>query len=167
MRGGKTPTYLNGEPEPPEPRNVWAPRALVIVAATIGVDLVTVILSYAIARAGWPAHRSPDFAELARMSPVILATILCWPIVFQLFGLYDRKRVLGRSLDIPKLLEAISVSIFAMIVVAFASNDDKLHRAWVLTLWVVATVLILSGRLVMQRLARLLNQDHGLGPPTS
>jgi FlaA1/EpsC-like NDP-sugar epimerase len=139
---------------------------LVIVAATIAIDLVMVILSYAIARAVWPAHRSPDFSELFRVSPVLLATIPCWPIVFQLFGLYDRKRVLGPSLNLAKLLEAISVSIFAVIVVAFATGDDKLHRAWVVVLWIVATVLIVSGRLVTLRLAQLLN-EHRLGPPTS
>jgi FlaA1/EpsC-like NDP-sugar epimerase len=138
-----------------------------IVAATIAVDLVIVVLSYAIARAVLPADRSPDFRELARVSPVILATIPCWLIVFQSFGLYSRKHVLGQSLPLARLLEAISVSIFAVIVVAFATNDDSLHRAWVVTLWIVATILIISGRLAMQRVVQLLNQNHGLGPPAS
>jgi FlaA1/EpsC-like NDP-sugar epimerase len=158
-----------GDPYPPKPprRDLWAPRALVIVASIALVDLLMVIFSYAIARAAWPLHRSPDLGELARVSPVILATIPCWLIVFQLFGLYSRDQVLEPSLRLTKLLEATSVSIFAVIVIAFATGDDKLHRAWVLVLWIVATVLIVSGRIVTLRLALLLNQDHGLGPPTS
>lgn len=147
-------------------RDPWAPRALIIVASTVLVDLVMVIFSYAIARAAWPMHRVPDLGELVRLSPVILATIPCWLIVFQLFGLYDRKRLREPSLHLAKLLEAIAVSIFGVIVVAFAFNDDNLHRAWVLTLWVAAMVLVVSGRLVTLRLAQLLNQDHRLGPPT-
>jgi hypothetical protein len=162
--------YVNdGDPRPPKAprRDVRASHALVIVAATIAVDLVMVIFSYAIAHAAWSVHRTPDLAGLARMSPVILATIPCWLIVFQFFGLYDRNQLLGPSLRLTRLLEAILVSIFAVIVVAFVSSDDNLHRSWVLTLWVVAMVLIVSGRLVTQGLAEVLNQNHGLGPPAS
>jgi FlaA1/EpsC-like NDP-sugar epimerase len=148
-------------------RNPWAPRALGIVAPTVLVDLVMVIFSYAIARAAVSPHRSPELVDLARTSPVILATIPCWLIVFQLFGLYDHKRLHEPSLHLAKLLEAIAVSIFGVIVVAFASNDDNLHRAWVLTLWVVAMVLIVSGRLVTMRLAQFLNEDRRLGPRAS
>jgi FlaA1/EpsC-like NDP-sugar epimerase len=144
-------------------RFVVARRAVAIVAATIAVDLVIVVLSYAIARAAWPLHRSAVLGELSRVSPVILATIPCWLVVFQFFGLYSRKQVLEPSLRLTKLLEATSVSIFAVIVVAFATGDDKLHRAWVLVLWIVATVLIVSGRLAMLRVTQALNRAHWLG----
>src|SRR6202162_1551235 len=112
------------------------------------VDLMTVTFSYAIARAAWPTHRLPDLGTLAGLNPVLLATIPCWLVVFFTFGMYSRKQVLEPSLRLAQLLSAITVSIFVMIVVVFAFNVDTLHRAWFVTLWVVSTVLVVSGRLV-------------------
>jgi hypothetical protein len=57
----------------------------------------------------------------------------------------------------PRLFEAITVSIFLLIAVAFAANDDNLHRAWVLTLWATAIVLVPAGRFVLYRLSPLLS----------
>jgi exopolysaccharide biosynthesis polyprenyl glycosylphosphotransferase len=145
------------------PRFVVARRALVIVTAAILVDLMTVIVSYAIARAAWPKHRLPDLETLNAVGPVILATIPCWLAVFFALGLYSRKQVLEPSLRLTRLLSAITVSIFVMIVVAFAFNIDTLHRAWIVTLWVVSTVLVISGRLLILRLTQILNQAHWLG----
>jgi FlaA1/EpsC-like NDP-sugar epimerase len=135
-----------------------APQVLVIVAITVLVDLVTVTFSYAIARGVLSPHRTPDLADLARMSPVILATIPCWVAVFLAFGLYGHRYVVETKMPImSRLLEAITVSVVLVIVVAFAANDDKLHRAWVLTLWVTALVLVSAGRFVLYRVSPLLS----------
>jgi FlaA1/EpsC-like NDP-sugar epimerase len=122
---------------------------VIIVGATLLVDLMTVTFSYAIARAAWPWHRLPDFGNLATVNPVLLATIPCWLVVFLAFGLYSRKQLLQPSLRLAQLLSAITVSIVVMIVVAFAFNVDTLHRGWVVTLWVVSTALVVSGRLAV------------------
>jgi exopolysaccharide biosynthesis polyprenyl glycosylphosphotransferase len=145
------------------PRFVVARRALVIVTAAILIDLMTVLFAYAIARAAWPWHRLPDLGLLAKVHPVILATIPCWLVVFYAFGLYSRNHVLEPSLRMTQLLSAVTVSIFVMIVVAFAFNVDTLHRAWIVMLWVVSTVLVVSGRLVMLRVTQFLNRSHWLG----
>ncbi len=143
-------------------RFVVARRALFIAAVTVLVDLVTVTFSYATARAAWPWHRLPDLWLLPSMKPVLLATIPCWLVVFFTFGMYSRKQVLEPSLRLAQLLSAITVSIFLVIVVAFAFNVDT-HRAWIVVLWVVSTALIVSGRLVMLWLTRTLNKAHWLG----
>jgi exopolysaccharide biosynthesis polyprenyl glycosylphosphotransferase len=145
------------------PRFVVARRALVIAAATAVVDLVMVILSYAIARAAWREHHVPDFGLFTNAHPVILATIPCWPVLFVFFGLYSRKQVLEPSLRLGKLLEAIAASISAVILVAFITSDDNLHRGWVFTLAIVATGLIVAGRLIMLQVTQLLNKTHWLG----
>lgn len=144
-------------------RFVLARRASMVVAATIVVDLVAVVTSYAIARAVASSPRPPGIEELARVSPIILTTIPLWLIVFQLFGLYSRTQVLEPALRLTKVLEAISVSIFAVIVVAFATNDDKLHRPFAVALWIVATLLIVLGRVVVLQAIQALNKAHWLG----
>ena len=138
-----------------------ARRALLISAATVLVDLMTVTFSYATARAAWPWHRLPDLGLLPSMHPVILATIPCWLVVLFAFGMYRRKQVLEPSP--ARLLGAITVSIFVMIVVMFAFNLD-MHRAWVVALWMVSIVLVVMGRLVMGELTQRLSQAHWLGP---
>jgi exopolysaccharide biosynthesis polyprenyl glycosylphosphotransferase len=145
------------------PRFVVARRALVIAAATIGIDLVTVSMSYLISRAASQANRpfEPNLATLDH--PWMFATILCWLAVFMVFGLYSRKQVLEPSLRLTRLVEAITVSVFAVIVVAFFLNVDSLHRAWVLKLWLVSMALVVLGRLAMLLLTHSLNNAHWLG----
>jgi exopolysaccharide biosynthesis polyprenyl glycosylphosphotransferase len=145
------------------PRFVVARRALVIATATAVVDLLMIIVSYAIARDAWKQRHLPDLGILGNVHPVILATILCWPALFVFFGLYSRRQVLEPSLRLTKLLEAIAASIFAVILVAFVSNDDNVHRGWVFTLAIVATGLVVSGRLMMLQLTQMLNKAHWLG----
>ena len=140
---------------------MMARRALLISAATVLVDLMTVTFSYATARAAWPWHRLPDPGLLPSMHPVILATIPCWLVVLFAFGMYRRQQVLEPSP--ARLLGAITVSIFVMIVVMFAFNID-LHWGWIVVLWASSTVLVVMGRLVMQGLTQKLNQAHWLGP---
>src|SRR6202165_2245902 len=118
---------------------------------------MTVTVSYAVARAAWPWHRLPDFGLLSQVNPVLLATIPCWLVVFLTFGMYTRKQVLEPSLRLAQMLSAITVSIFVMIVVAFAFNVDTLHRGWIVVLWVVSTVLVVSGRLGLRGLDPHLN----------
>jgi FlaA1/EpsC-like NDP-sugar epimerase len=127
-----------------------ARRAPAIVAVTVLVDLMMVTFSYAIARAVWPWHRLPDLETLNLVGPVILATIPCWLVVFFAFGLYRRKQVLEPSLRLTRLLSAIAVSIFVMIVVAFAFNVDALHRTFIVSLWITAMALVPTGRLLVQ-----------------
>jgi len=122
---------------------------VIILAATLLVDLMTVTLSYAVARAAWPWHRLPDLGLLAQVNPVLLATIPCWLVVFFAFGLYSRDQMLEPSLRFPQLLTAITVSIVVLIVAAFAFNVDTLHRGWIVVLWVASTALVVSGRLVV------------------
>jgi exopolysaccharide biosynthesis polyprenyl glycosylphosphotransferase len=145
------------------PRFVVARRALTISAATIVVDFVMVLLSYAIARAAWREHPLSVFGALTNVRPVILATVVCWPAIFLFLGLYSRQQVLEPTLRLGKLLEAIGASISAVILVAFVTNDDNLRRGWVFALAVVAIGMIVSGRLIMLRLTQVLNQTHWLG----
>ena len=141
-----------------------ARRSLFIAGVTALVDLMTVTVSYAAARAAWPWHRLPDLGLLPSMNPFLLATIPCWLVVFFAFGLYSHKYLLdAKATIIPRLLNAVIASIFVIIVVAFAFNID-MHRGWVVVLWVVATVLVVMGRLVIRELTQRLNQAHWLGP---
>jgi FlaA1/EpsC-like NDP-sugar epimerase len=129
-------------------------RSLVIATAT--VDLVTITFSYVIARAAWPWHRLPGLGDFAHVDPVLLATIPGWLIVFLAFGLYHPIDILDKPKAwIPTVVGAITVCILAVILVAFVVNDDDLHRAWVLTLWVIAIVLVVAGRVLIGEIANL------------
>jgi exopolysaccharide biosynthesis polyprenyl glycosylphosphotransferase len=143
-------------------RNAVARRALAVVTTTVLVDLVMVTFSYAAARAE-RLNRLPDLALLAKVNPVILATIPCWVVVFFAFGLYSRNQVLEPSLRLPRLIGAITMSIFVMVLVAFAFSLDTLHRSWIATLLVVSTLLVVWGRLMMLRLVQVLHQAQWLG----
>jgi exopolysaccharide biosynthesis polyprenyl glycosylphosphotransferase len=143
-------------------RNVVARRALAIVATTVVVDLLMVTFSYAAAKAE-RLNRLPDLALLAKLNPVILATIPCWLIVFFAFGLYSRNQVLEPSLRLARLLSAMTVSIFLMVLVAFVFNIDTLHKSFLAILLVVSTLLIVWGRMMVLRLAQILHEVHWLG----
>ncbi|MDQ6877754.1 MAG: sugar transferase [Candidatus Dormibacteraeota bacterium] len=142
-------------------RNVVARRALVIVALTVLLDLLMVTFSYTAARAE-RRNLLPDPAFLGKIDPVILATIPCWLIVFFAFGMYSRDQVLEPTLRLPRLLGAITVSIFVMILVAFGVSHD-LHRSFLAILLLVSTVLIVWERFMMLRLSQILNEVHWIG----
>jgi exopolysaccharide biosynthesis polyprenyl glycosylphosphotransferase len=138
------------------PRFVVARRAMALAAATVPIDLMTVTLAYATAGA---FHGRPEDLPT---KPAIIATIPCWLIVFFAFGLYSRRQVLEPSLRLPRVLSGITTSILLTIVIDFSFRID-LARGWVATLWVVAIILVISGRLVVLRLAQLLNVINWLG----
>ena len=156
---------LSGYPEPgtsddsspssTPTRSVVSRRALLVVGLTVMVDLLAVTFSYAAAKA-------TRIETLGNAHPVILATIPAWLVVFFAYGLYSRKQVLEPSARIPRLLSAITMCVFLMVVVAFAFKEEP-ARTWILTLWVFATVVVISGRLVVLRIAHHLNEIRWLG----
>jgi exopolysaccharide biosynthesis polyprenyl glycosylphosphotransferase len=156
---------LSGNPEPlasgdsgispATSRSVASRRALLIVVLTAMVDLLAISFSYAAAKA-------TRIETLSNTKPLILATIPAWLIVFYVYGLYSRRQVLEPSARIPRLLSAITVCIFLMVVVAFFLHLEP-SRTWLVTLWVFSTVVVILGRLAVLRITHQLNQIRWLG----
>ena len=143
------------------PRFIVARRALLIAALTVVVDLAMVSSAYFATKA-MRIDRIPNNLTLAHTDPVILATIPGWLLVFFVYGLYSRRQILEPSAKVTRVLSAVTVNIFLMVVVAFAFKID-LSRTWIVTLWVMSTVLVLAGRMLILRLAQHLNTTHWLG----
>jgi len=137
------------------PRSVVNRRALAVVGLTLLVDLLAVSFSYTAAKA-------TRIETLANTDPVILATIPAWLLVFFAYGLYSRKQVLEPTARVPRLISAITMCIFLMVVVAFAFHLEP-SRWWVMTLWVFSTVIVVLGRLAVLRISHQLHQAHLLG----
>ncbi len=136
-------------------RAVASRRALWVVGLTAMVDLLAISFSYAAAKA-------TRVETLSNTKPLILATIPAWLIVFYAYGLYSRRQVLEPSARIPRVLSAITVCIFLMVVVAFFFHMEP-SRTWLVTLWVFSTVVVVLGRLAVLRIAHQLNEIRWIG----
>ena len=139
------------------PRFVVARRAVSIVAATVLIDLMMVTLGY------WAAGRvRVDRLHDLPTDPHMLATILCWLIIFFAFGLYGRRQVQEPALRMPVVMAAITASILLTILIAFAFGLH-LSRAWVVDLWIMSVGFVFAGRLAVLRLSQHLNTVDWLG----
>ena len=132
-------------------------RALRIVALTGILDLLAVAVAYGIAkdvRLEWLG-----VIPLGRFDPRILATIPAWLVVFFAYGLYSRRLVIEPELGVVKLLNAIAMNMVMLVLTAFALHVT-LSRGFIVVLWLVASTLVISDRLLIQVLISWLKRSR-------
>lgn len=82
---------------------------------------------------------------------VSLTLIPLWLAIFALSGLYQRRNLLGGTLEYSLLFRAISIGMILVIVAGFLQPDFVLARAWLLLAWTFTFFFVASGRFVLRR----------------
>ena len=140
-------------------RALVARRALWIVALTALVDVVAISAAYLVAKDIRIGALEPGPVHL---DPVIVATIPGWLVIFFAYGLYSRRLVLEPEGGTIKLLNAIAMNMVMLVLTAFVLHV-AVSRSWIALLWVIASALVIVGRLGVQALTARLKSRHLLG----
>ncbi len=123
---------------------------------TFLVDVVAVTSGYLIAKALhadlWD-HNAPAFPVL---SSSIFVTILAWPVIFAMYGLYDLQRPTHVTAELQRLFHAIAMCVLTVVLFTFLVRID-VSRTFIAALIVVCLATTLMGRLFTRRLSHTLN----------
>ena len=126
------------------------PWPVILALVTFAVDLVAVTAAYLLAK----VTVKDDFAF--SVSHPIFATILVWPIVFAIYGLYDLRRPTHATAELQRLFNAIAISVLLVVLFIFITQI-KPARDLIPVLLVLSLVTITAGRLMTRRLGHSLN----------
>jgi exopolysaccharide biosynthesis polyprenyl glycosylphosphotransferase len=91
---------------------------------------------------------------------ISLLLIPLWFTVFALNGVYQRNNLLGGISEYSRIFRAVNVGTLLIIVAGFLNPDFVLARGWLLLAWVLAFLLVVSGRFGLRRLVYHLRR-HG------
>jgi exopolysaccharide biosynthesis polyprenyl glycosylphosphotransferase len=126
------------------------PWPVILALVTFAVDLIAVTAAYLLAK----VIVKDDFAF--SVSHPIFATILVWPVVFAIYGLYDLRRPTHATAELQRLFNAIAISVLLVVLFIFITQI-KPARDLIPVLLVLSLVTITAGRLMTRRLGHSLN----------
>ncbi len=112
----------------------------------------------------------PIFKLEARIAPLFyfqlaLIALPAWVLCFSLFGLYQRKNLLGGTREYALLFNAVTTGMVAMVFAEFLLPDLTLARGWLLLSWGLAFLFVAIGRFTLRRVIYALRrQGYFLSP---
>ena len=130
------------------------PWPLVLAFVTFAVDVVAVMLSTFLAKS--VAHDKLFNGDFALIDSRVFLTVLVWPVVFTIYGLYDLRRPTHATAELQRLFHAVLMSLLLVVLIAFVAQID-ISLGFIVWLLGFSIVSIVSGRLVTRRFAHALN----------
>jgi exopolysaccharide biosynthesis polyprenyl glycosylphosphotransferase len=130
------------------------PWPLILALVTFAVDMVAVTLSYVLAKS-LPHDKLFD-GKIASITSWIFLTVLVWPVIFTIYGLYDLRRPTHATAELQRLLNGVLMSVLLVVLITFLASID-ISRDFIVFLLGLSLVTVVSGRLVTRRLAHALN----------
>lgn len=119
---------------------------------SVVIDLVAVGVGYRLAT---DLARPSNFGELPAPSGIWLSIPL-WLVVFAVYGLYDRPRLLAPSEEARRIFHAVTVTATGVLMVTFLTKMP-VTRTWAALLWMSCLVCVSLGRISMRRLRVVIN----------
>ena len=146
-------------------------RARIIASSLLAVDLILVALAFFVAFwlrsqvfPSWglsPTHLYP----LARYRPLLPITLAIWWVLLFRSKLYSSQRTVPMQEEARDILSLSIASALLLILVIYALrldelllDDDKISRAWILLLFVLATFFLLARMMAVRLLARYVRE---------
>jgi exopolysaccharide biosynthesis polyprenyl glycosylphosphotransferase len=83
-----------------------------------------------------------------------------WLIIFYVADLYDRKKLLGGTLEYERILFSTTIGVLLFIIVSFLVPEFIFSRGWLLLFWVCAWFTLTICRFTMRRVIYRL-RSHG------
>jgi exopolysaccharide biosynthesis polyprenyl glycosylphosphotransferase len=128
---------------------------LMLAMVTFGVDLLAVTLSYILAKS-LPHHTKLFSGQIAPITSWIFLTILIWPVIFAVYGLYDLRRPTHATAELQRLLNGVLMAVLLVVLFTFLASID-ISRDFIVFLLAFSLVTVVTGRLVTRRLGHALN----------
>ena len=130
------------------------PWPLILALVTFGVDLFAVTVSYVLAKS--LPHDRLFSGRLASITEWIFLTILVWPVVLAIHGLYDLRRPTHATAELQRLFNGVLMSVLLVVLITFLANVD-ISRDFIVFLLGFSMVTVVAGRLATRRLSHALN----------
>ncbi|MFZ2033623.1 MAG: sugar transferase [Candidatus Dormiibacterota bacterium] len=130
------------------------PWPLILAFITFAVDIVAVTLSCWLARS--VAHDKLFNGQATQINPRIFLTVIVWPVVFTIYGLYDLRRPTHATAELQRLFNGILMSVLLVVLITFLGSID-ISRDFIVFLLGFSLVTVVGGRLVTRRLSHALN----------
>jgi exopolysaccharide biosynthesis polyprenyl glycosylphosphotransferase len=120
---------------------VWQWRLFVI--CLILIDALAVGLAFKIAYIVRFDSYISIFQLDANPSPSFYQTLAfflipCWLVLFAFFGLYDRRNLLGGTIEYARILKAASTGLILVIFANFVWPEFILARGWLMVSWILS-----------------------------
>ncbi len=98
----------------------------------------------------------PVFAAQGEIKPafyLIFSTIstLGWVLLFAVYGLYQRKNLLGGTREYALLFNAVTTGLVGIVFAEFMLPDLVLARGWLLISWALGFLFTAAGRFALRR----------------
>ncbi len=133
------------------------PWPLILAFVTFAVDMVAVTLSSYLAKSVVSAVHDKLFSgQLAPINSRIFLTVLVWPVVFTIYGLYDLRRPTHATAELQRLFNGVLMSVLLVVFITFLASID-ISRDFIVALLGFSMVAVFTGRLVTRRLSHALN----------
>lgn len=92
-----------------------------------------------------PLKQPTSYAVLFHATTVF-KFIPLWLLIFYVYKLYDWRYLWRVSGESARVVNAVTLSIFTVMIGAFLGKDTALSRAWLLLAWFFCIVLVVAGR---------------------
>ena len=130
------------------------PWPVILAFVTFAVDIVTVTMSYVLARS--VAHDNLFQGGFAKIDSLIFVTVLIWPVVFTIYGLYDLRRPTHATAEFQRLFNGVLMSVLLVVLVTALARIN-ISRDFIIWLLGFGLVAVIGGRLVTRRIGHALN----------
>jgi len=165
---GQTEVILTGHAQPLTVRGAtWAPAAaaattrkrwaVIMALLTFAVDVVAVALGYFVAKAIHADVWDHTRTGLPALNGTIFVTVLAWPVIFAVYGLYDLQRSTHVTAELQRLFHAVAMCVLTVVLLSFFAQID-MSRSFIAALVVVCMVTTVAGRLIVRRVCQTLNR---------
>lgn len=136
------------------PKASSRPWPLILAVVTFAVDIIAVTASYLLAK--MVAHDKLFDGTIATIQGRIFLTVLVWPVIFMIYGLYDLRRPTHATAELQRLLNGVLMSVLLVVLITFFASID-ISRDFIVFLLGFSLVTVVGGRLLTRRLSHALN----------
>jgi exopolysaccharide biosynthesis polyprenyl glycosylphosphotransferase len=100
------------------------------------------------------AIASPTYYE-----NLVRTIIPIWLVIFALYGLYNRRNLLGGTQEYDMLFQANTFAMFSVVAVGFFEPGFVFARGWIILSWLSAFAFCSAGRFVIRRMVYMLREQ--------
>lgn len=133
-------------------RSEWRYLRVMLVLVDILMIALAIVLAYWIRfTTDLPLFYSPVEDPLELYSAIVFWLIPVWLVIFAIHRLYDFNTLLGGVDEYVRIVQATSMSMMAVIVMAFLDPTFVIARGWLLLTWLFTLVCVVTGRFIIRR----------------
>jgi exopolysaccharide biosynthesis polyprenyl glycosylphosphotransferase len=140
------------------PRHIqWRLFKLSLVFSDVFMTALAFRMAYVIRfQTALPIFDPQGGPAIAYYQRIVIFLIPVWITIFAMGGLYDRKYLLGGTIEYSRAFNAITVGMFLVIAIGFLDPGFIIARGWLLLSWIIAFLLVGLGRFILRRMVYLL-----------